>query len=422
MHGDGTKPAITTADPPARLYELTRVLALKGRAPTGIDRVCLAYLRAILEADTPAFGLARTKLGYVLVDKAAMRILLARLEGREPWGESDWISRLTRDADNSRRETEADLRRLSLARCSPSLLGHMLRRRLPAGTVYINVDHANFPERVLKAVKSVPGGKVVIFLHDTIPLDLPEFEMAKPIIEFANMFERARVYSDLLIANSEVTRLDVDRHMSKAGPVPPIVVAHLGIEGDLFQIVDNQPTLVPSPYFVSVGTISPRKNNNVLLDLWEEMAESQSPESLPHLVFAGRRGWKCEDFFERLDSSPLLGVCVHEFNRLDDAAIGNLVAGAAGLLFPSCAEGFGLPPAEAAAAGVPVICNELPVMREILGEYPIYASVTDSYSWIKTIWELAEAGRVAEGPNDRSRTRFEAPTWEAHFNTVLRVT
>ncbi len=100
----------------------------------------------------------------------------------------------------------------------------------------------------------------------------------------------------------------------------------------------------------------------------------------------------------------------------------NLVAGAAGLLFPSCAEGFGLPPAEAAAAGVPVICNELPVMREILGEYPIYASVTDSYSWIKTIWELAEAGRVAEGPNDRSRTRFEAPTWEAHFNTVLRVT
>lgn len=422
MRGDGTNPDITTANPPARLYELTRVLALKGRPPTGVDRVCLAYLRAIVADARPAWGLARTKLGYVLVDKAAMQTLLARLEGEEPWGESDWISRFTRDETNSRRETEADLRRLCQARCVPSLLGAMLRRHLPAGTVYINVDHANFPERVLRAVKSVQDGKVAVFLHDTIPLDSPNFEVGKPAIEFTKMFERARVYADIVIANSEVTRQDVIRHMSKAGAVPPIVTAHLGIEGDLFQFVDNQPTLVASPYFVSVGTISPRKNNNVLLDLWEEMACDRAPETLPNLVFAGRRGWKSEDFFARLDNSPLMGVCVHEFNRLDDQALGNLVAGATGLLFPSRAEGFGLPPVEAAAAGVPVICNELPVMREILGEYPIYANVTDSYSWIQAIIELAEAGRGAENSDGRPKACFEAPTWEAHFNTVLTVT
>ncbi|WP_165929237.1 glycosyltransferase family 4 protein [Shimia isoporae] len=351
-----------------------------------------------------------------------MRKVLARLEGREPWGDSDWISRLTRDADNSRRETEADLRRMCIARCSPSFLGRMLRKHLPAGTVYINVDHANFPERVLKAVKGVPDGKVAIFLHDTIPLDFAELEVVRPETEFKSMFERTRIYADVILTNSEVSKQDITRHMTKAGAMPPVVAAHLGIEGDLFQIVDNEPKLVPSPYFVSVGTISPRKNYNVLLDLWEEMASEQPPETLPHLVIAGRRGWKSEDLFARLDSSPLMGVCVHEFNRLDDAALGNLVAGAAGLLFPSCAEGFGLPPVEAAAAGVPVVCNELPVMREVLGEYPIYANVTDSYSWIQAIRKLAEADQLARGADGRPKTRFEAPSWEAHFNTVLRVT
>lgn len=422
MHGDGTKQAITTANPPARLYELTRVLALKGRPPTGVDRVCLAYLRAVVADPTPCWGLARTKLGYVLLDRAGMQGILDRLEERLPWGESDWISRRTRDADNPRREVEADLRRLCVARATRLRLGRMLRRCLPAGTVYINVDHANFQTWVLKAVKSVPDGKVAIFLHDTIPLDMAEFEVGKPAEGFRRMFADVQIYADVILTNSEVSRQDIIRHMSKLGPVPPVVPAHLGIEGDLFQIVNNQPRLVEGPYFVALGTISPRKNIGFLLDLWEQMARDNDPKKLPHLVIAGRRGWLSEDLFARLDASPLRGVCLHEFNHLDDDAIGTLVAGATGMLFPSLAEGFGLPPVEAAMAGVPVVCNELPVMREILGEYPIYASVTDSYSWVKAVETLTQADHGAGASGDRPLTRFDPPTWQAHFNVVLRVT
>ena len=60
-----------------------------------------------------------------------------------------------------------------------------------------------------------------------------------------------------------------------------------------------------------------------------------------------------------------------------------VLKGASGFLFPSHAEGFGLPPVEAAALGVPILSNDLPVIREILGDIPVYASVSDRYLWFK---------------------------------------
>jgi hypothetical protein len=68
--------------------------------------------------------------------------------------------------------------------------------------------------------------------------------------------------------------------------------------------------------------------------------------------------------------------------------------------------------------GVPVVANTLPVLREILGDYPIYASVSDVYQWETIIGSLAVGRKAGSG----SKPRFSPPTWEAHFNTVLRVT
>ncbi|MEL6617406.1 MAG: glycosyltransferase, partial [Pseudomonadota bacterium] len=131
---------------------------------------------------------------------------------------------------------------------------------------------------------------------------------------------------------------------------------------------------------------------------------------------AGSRGWKNEDVFARLDRLPP-DAPVQEVSGLSDGALAALVQRSAGVLFPTHAEGFGLPATEAAAAGVPLIVNELAVFREILGKIPIYASVSDRYLWKNKIKELAEAE-----PDTRRPQHHQLPTWDAHFKTVLRLT
>ena len=91
-------------------------------------------------------------------------------------------------------------------------------------------------------------------------------------------------------------------------------------------------------------------------------------------------------------------------------------------MFPSFAEGFGLPVTEAAALGVPVVCNDLPVLKEILGDIPIYADVSDSYSWKRIITEVAFGGRAGQDTGEIGADRYVPPSWESHFNLVLKIT
>jgi len=182
---------------------------------------------------------------------------------------------------------------------------------------------------------------------------------------------------------------------------------------------------------VTIGTIEPRKNHSFLLDLWEEMHKRRPGDEIPHLLILGQRGWANEALFARLDRSPLVGRSVFEMGSEPDGVVAGLLAGSCGLLFPSFAEGYGLPPLEARALGKRVIVPPLPIYRETLGDYPVYLSLSDSYSWMETILNLGDAARKAandggingegEGQTDKSRVGRVAgvPRWEDHFKIVL---
>ena len=408
--------------PAARLLELTRVLSLHGRQPSGVDRVCLAYLRALCADDVPLFGLYRSSLGYILLNQAGVEALLRKLQSAVPWGAPDLLSRLRLRAAVSPQVVEAECRRLRLARCRPRGLQRMLARHLPDETTYVNVDQANLSARVLKAVKALPGGRVAVFLHDTIPLDHPELQTEAARLKLGKILARVQAHADVVLTNSQVSAEGIRRHMSALGAVPRIEVAHLGVEPLFFQIGDNPPPVdVPKPYFLMLGTIEPRKQHGMILDIWEQLSDELSEQEMPHLVICGRRGWMGEALFRRLDESPLRGRFLHEFNDLDDAAVSALTAQCRASLFPSVAEGFGLPGAEAAAAGVTVLCSDLPVFREILGDIPIYAGVSDSYAWKTAIVDLTRQEQAKGNDKLGKRTQFKPPTWGAHFNTVLKV-
>ena len=400
----------------ARCLDITRLISRVGRGPfTGVDRVELAYLRRLAVGDLPAFGLCRTGLGFVLLDVDGLRKVLARVEGTVPWGAVDILGRLSRKAHPLKRSAEADLRRLAIARCFRGGLAGMLKRCLPVGTEYLNVGHSGLTAASLSAWNSVEKSQVSVLVHDLIPLDFPEYQRDGTVAAFEAKMRAVAQYADRVICISGPTRLRVLHWFSKWGCELPTVVAHLGVDVPPVIAAELPDELrLPGPYFVAVGTIEPRKNHALLLDIWDQLG----PDA-PTLVIAGSRGWKNADVFRRLDAKP---PHVIEAPGLSDGALGALIKGASGLLFPTHAEGFGLPPAEALALGTPVICSNLQVFHEILGNKPIYAESDDMYLWKQSIEGLIEKGSTEHNGKASEAVSFNAPTWADHFNLVLKLT
>ncbi|WP_047993884.1 glycosyltransferase family 1 protein [Puniceibacterium sp. IMCC21224] len=378
------------SEPRARLLDLTRLFRRAGRRMTGVDRVEFAYLKHLVADSVPLFALVRTRLGYMLLDQVGCdRVRDAVLDNS--WGPN----------------AEADLRRWCLTRTWPPGLSRMLRRHLPPGCTYLNTGHSNLSDRVIAAVNCLPDNRIAVLVHDTIPLDMPQYQRPETHAAFSAFIARVSRAADLVICNSAQTEADVIRHCKSSGRVPPSLVAHLGVPHPAPGIAPSGPW-DSAPYFVTLGTIEPRKNHALLLDLWQQM----KGEDAPHLLILGTRGWRNKAVFAQLDQGL---PRVHEIANLEDDAVFALLKHSAGLLFPSFAEGYGLPPIEAAALGVPVVCNDLDIYHEVLENIPIYADVSDGYLWSQTIDRLTEMWRTGA----RTPDPIAPPDWDTHFNRIL---
>ncbi|SEN09699.1 Glycosyltransferase involved in cell wall bisynthesis [Loktanella fryxellensis] len=391
--------------PGARLLDVTRLASRAGLLPTGVDRVELAYLRALTaDGGRPVFGLCRTALGFVLLDRIGL-LALGQAVATRDFGRADWLSRLNRRLTPAARLGQSFVRRHAMARSTRRRLPRLLAR-VPAGFTYFNVGHSNLTDAVCRGIRACDGARIAILIHDTIPLDWPDMQRANTVAAFAAKLQVAQRHADRIICTSAACAADVTRHMAGHGPVPPIVTAHLGLDLPRPAPEEIPPGVMPlRPYFVALGTIEPRKNHALLLDVWDNWGPGA-----PALLICGRRGWRNTEVFARLDA----GVPhVHEVTDLSDGAIAALLAGSRGLVFPSFAEGFGLPPLEAASLGAPLICADLPACRELLGDWAVYVDPKDQYRWKKEVERLADATS-----RDR-RAAFVPPSWTAHFRAVL---
>lgn len=399
---------------PALCLDLTRLVRRAGFAhPTGIDRVERAWLRMLLAQDaSDACGLVRAGRSIAVLDRAGLQDLDKRLRAGGPWSEPSLGARLRLRADPTILRAEATVRDLACA----TVRGPLLPTVLPAAVRYLNVGHTNLAPEVFAGLETIPGARSLVLIHDTIPLDFPDHQRTGTVERFRDRLCAAIRHANRLVVPSEAVARDVARHSVTIGRLPEVIVAPLGLD---IPTPGELPSLpLDRPYFVTVGTIEPRKNHGLLLDLWEEFHATLPEAAIPRLFVVGRRGWRNEDVFARLDSLAIMGRTVFELDDIDDGALSALVAGSAGLLHPSLAEGFGLPPHEAAALGVTPVCAPLPVFRETLGDAAVYADPADLYLWRKIVLELAERDGAGQGTTVTG-TSYVPPTWEAHFKRAL---
>ncbi len=409
MHGAGTKTANTTARDFPAIIDITRLTSRVGRGPyTGVDRVELAYLEWCLATDPDLFGLAKLSDGFVLLDRGGLSAFHQKLTGQVVWGKRDLRALVGLKTPAPRGAAESDLRRLALRKFSD--IPAAFRNFVPKGCRYLNIGHSNLSERVLAGFARADIAPVV-FLHDVIPVEFPQFQRAGTAQAFLKKLVAMKEHAHCIITNSQDSLAKARAALD--GRDRGMHFAHLGID-----VPDNimDVSRLNRPYFVTLGTIEPRKNHALLLDVWQELEDHLSEEIMPDLYIIGQRGWENVDVITKLEvlkDHPR----IHEHNTMSDADMWPLVAGSHGLLFPSHAEGFGLPSLEAAALNVPVVCGDLAIHRELLGDYPVYANVNDRYLWQKTIIEQAEK-RLEDLRDACAKNTPHIPTWDEHFVRV----
>jgi glycosyltransferase involved in cell wall biosynthesis len=119
---------------------------------------------------------------------------------------------------------------------------------------------------------------------------------------------------------------------------------------------------LPDRYLLFVGTIEPRKNLTRLLEAFEVIHAEGLTDGM---AIVGKRGWLYEDFFARLEASPVRNAVLFP-GYVPDEDLPAIYTGAQALVFPSLYEGFGLPVLEAMTCGTPVTCSSTSSIPEVV--------------------------------------------------------
>jgi glycosyltransferase involved in cell wall biosynthesis len=359
----------------------------KGRLPTGIDRVCLEYLRHFGPRSQAVVQFRGRIFVLSVADSDALFALLAR-------------------------EREGARRRLMAL--APR--AWMRARRSPprAGMIYLNVGHTGLHEAALPRWIASHKLKAVYLIHDLIPITHPQFcregEAAKHVRRIQNALRSASA----IVAISKATLEELTEFAAAQGlAMPPAAVAWIAPGEPCNDLASPRSD---RPYFVTLGTIEGRKNHLLLLNCWRRLvAELQDAAAM--LVVIGQRGWEAEAAEAVLDHPGELAGHLLELGDCADDEVRAWLKGARALLMPSFAEGFGLPLVEAMECGTPVLASDLPVYREFARDIPTYLRPDDADAWEQAI--RAFTGDAPERERQKRELRhYRAPTWSSHFAVV----
>lgn len=247
---------------------------------------------------------------------------------------------------------------------------------LPLDAIKNNIDVLFCPTMRAPFLHSCP---TVMTIHDLLFLKYPQFFPRFDRVYMSWMLSLVSRSCNHFITVSESTRSDIIDILG----IPPgrITTIYEGVD-DVFAPVEKdfareqlaqENIIVPRQYILYVGTIEPRKNLTNLLLAYVRARQ----HGIQHkLVIAGKRGWLAEDFWRLLYDQEKNGHIIY-LGHIPDRLLPLLYAASDLFVYPSLYEGFGLPPLEAMACGVPVLVNDTPALVEICGTA---AEVVDAQS------------------------------------------
>lgn len=267
--------------------------------------------------------------------------------------------------------------------------------------------------------------RLVSTVHDLIPLHFPELVSRKFALLFRALMGRTLKNSDKVITDSEFSRQDI---LSRY-PVPPekVVVTPLaphprfnnaGDPGADREICRKHG--LERPYLLFVGVFEPRKNIPFLVEAFNIFRRDCGAGREFQLALAGGKGYRGEDIVRKVlrrgpePSVRLLGY-------VPDDELPALYRQAELFVFPSRYEGFGLPPLEAMACGVPVITSNTTSLPEVVGDAGVMIDPYDTGELVASMKRLLSDESHCHRLRQAGLQRATHFTWEGAAKETLKV-
>ena len=298
---------------------------------------------------------------------------------------------------------------LEIVRPGPSLKGGM-------GHLW---EQAYLPVAARKSLLWSPNNtgpvavsRQVVTIHDLIPLDHPEWFSPRFVALYRWLLPRLVHKAQHLVAISEFTRLRLIEGLrvdsSKITVIPNGVdKAFRPQTPERINQVRKALNLGDKPYVLCVGSVEPRKNLKGLLAAWAQLPFNIRKEY--NLVLAGKSGRK-EVFGDAgLDHVPE-GAMFTGYVAQED--LPPLYSGAAVFAYPSLYEGFGLPPLEAMASGVPVVTSNNSSIPEVVGDAGVLVDPSDTQSIAEGLFRLMSREDLRKDYSRRGIERAASLSWD----------
>lgn len=288
------------------------------------------------------------------------------------------------------------------------------------GRLTSDVDLIHASDHYIPRCKTVP---IVATLMDALPLSHPEWSRS----EFRNLknklWLRAISWADSIITISEYSK----QQLSHWADIPSrkITVIPLGVNLAWFDFVSERileqvkhKYTLPETFFIAVGTLQPRKNLIRLIQA-HKMLPATTRQRAP-LLIVGSEGWKSEDILALIAQESTSGY-VRWLKRVPQADLLPLLKLSNALIFPSLAEGFGLPVLEALAAKVPVVTSNTTSLPEVAGDAALLVDPLDTEEISSAMKRVLEDTALMKNLKQKGFERAKEFTWSACAKSTFDV-
>ncbi len=255
---------------------------------------------------------------------------------------------------------------------------------------------------------------LVSVVHDLTPLSNPEWHAARTLVGFLPLWEKTVERAARFLCVSEATARELAARYPETQA--RIGVARNGVEEEFFPQTNpaaaertRRRFSAGRPYILYLGTLEPRKNVETLVAACERLWAKR--RARPDLVLAGGTGWKTGPLHRRIVRSAFRDK-IHLAGYAAQPQALELYRAAEAFVYPSLAEGFGLPVAEAMACGAPVVASDIAPLREVAGDAALFAAPGNAAGFARAIERLLEDEDTRESLKLAGPRRAALFTWK----------